>query len=61
MGKERVEVAVIAIAPAPPVAPEAPSEQPGLPEGEASPSEGVTLQRRDKETEVMLMFEAKTP
>lgn len=47
MGNERVEVAGIAIAPAPPIAPIGPSEQPGAPEGDVSPSGGVTLQQRD--------------
>lgn len=46
MGNERVEVAGIAIAPAPPVAPEGSSEHPGAPEGDVSPSGGVTLQRQ---------------
>lgn len=41
MGKERVEEAEIAIAPAPPVAPGASS----APEGDVSPSWGVTLQQ----------------
>lgn len=45
MGNERVEVAGIAIAPAPPVAPVGSSEQPGAPEGDVSPSWGVTLQQ----------------
>lgn len=49
MGNERVEVAGIAIAPAPPIAPIGPSEHPGAPEGEVSPSWGVTLeQKREK-------------
>lgn len=45
MGNERVEVAVTAIAPAPPVAPVGSSEHPGAPEGDVSPSWGVTLQQ----------------
>lgn len=46
-GKERVEVAGIAIAPAPPVAPKGPSDS-GAPEGDVSPSDGVTLQQRQR-------------
>lgn len=41
MGKERVEVAGIAIAPAPPVAPGSSAE------GDVSPSWGVTLQQEE--------------
>ncbi len=48
MGNERVEVAGIAIAPAPPVAPIGPSEHPGAPEGDVSPSGGVTLRQKTK-------------
>lgn len=51
MGKERVDVAGIAIAPAPPVAPVGPSEHPALPEGDSSPSCGVTLRKKDQDTE----------
>lgn len=48
MGNERVEVAGIAIAPAPPVAPIGSSKHPGAPEGDKSPSGGVTLQQKHR-------------
>lgn len=48
-GNERVEMAGNAIAPAPQVAPIGPSEHPGAPEGDVSPSGGVTLQSKNKQ------------
>lgn len=50
IGNERVDMAGIAIAPAPPVAPVGSSKHPGAPEGDNSPSAGVTLQQKHRKS-----------